>query len=100
MYAGNLPHELSESELKQEFAAFGAVDSVVIIKDKFNGTPKGFGFVEMPVRSEGEAAVAGLNEKEIKGRKIVVNEARPMSSRKSNNRNEKGGWNNNRHRSY
>ena len=97
MYVGNLPHEISEAELKQEFAAFGAVDSAVLIKDKFSGTPKGFGFVEMPVRAEGEAAVAGLNDKEIKGRKIVVNEARPMSSRKPNNR---GGWNNDRRRSY
>jgi RNA recognition motif-containing protein len=92
MYVGNLPHEITESELKQEFTAFGAVDSAVLIKDKFTGSPKGFGFVEMPVRSEAEAAVAGLNEKEIKGRKIVVNEARPMADRKSNRRN--GGWNN------
>jgi RNA recognition motif-containing protein len=85
MYIGNLPHDISESELKQEFAAFGAVDSTVLIKDKFSGTPKGFGFVEMPVRSEAEAAVAGLNDKEIKGRKIIVNEARPMPDRKSRN---------------
>ncbi len=86
MYIGNLPQDISESELKQEFAAFGAVDSAVLIKDKFSGTPKGFGFVEMPVRSEAEAAVAGLNDKEIKGRKIIVNEARPMPDRKSRDR--------------
>jgi RNA recognition motif-containing protein len=97
MYVGNLPHDITEDELKQEFSAFGAIDSAVLIKDKFTGSPKGFGFVEMPVRSEAEAAVAGLNEKELKGRKIVVNEARPMSSRKpSNDRRGGGRWNNNR----
>ncbi len=90
MYVGNLSRDISEDELRQEFAAFGAVDSVVLIKDKFSGTPKGFGFVEMPVRSEAEAAVAGLNDKELKGRKIVVNEARPMADRKSNNRGRGG----------
>lgn len=99
MYVGNLSRDISEDELRQEFVAFGAVDSVVLIKDKFSGTPKGFGFVEMPVRSEAEAAVAGLNDKELKGRKIVVNEARPMADRKSRKRGD-GNWNSNRRRSY
>ena len=90
MYVGNLSRDISEDELKTEFAAFGAVDSVVLIKDKFSGTAKGFGFVEMPVRSEAEAAIAGLNDKEIKGRKMVVNEARPMADRKSNDRSRSG----------
>jgi RNA recognition motif-containing protein len=85
-----LSRDISEDELKTEFAAFGAVDSVVLIKDKFSGTAKGFGFVEMPVRSEAEAAIAGLNDKEIKGRKMVVNEARPMADRKSNDRSRSG----------
>ena len=90
MYVGNLSRDISEDELKTEFAAFGAVDSVVLIKDKFSGTAKGFGFVEMPVRSEAEAAIAGLNDKEIKGRKMVVNAARPMADRKSNDRSRSG----------
>jgi RNA recognition motif-containing protein len=90
MYVGNLSRDISEDELKKEFAAFGAVDSAVLIKDKFSGTPKGFGFVEMPVRAEAEAAMAGLNDKEIKGRKIVVNEARPMADRKTNDRRRGG----------
>lgn len=90
MYVGNLSRDISEDELKQEFAAFGAIDSVVLIKDKFSGTAKGFGFVEMPVRSEAEAAIAGLNDKEVKGRKMVVNEARPMADRKSNDRSRGG----------
>jgi RNA recognition motif-containing protein len=90
MYVGNLSRDISEDELRQEFIAFGTVDSVVLIKDKFSGTPKGFGFVEMSVRTEAEAAIAGLNDKELKGRKIVVNEARPMADRKPNNRGRGG----------
>jgi RNA recognition motif-containing protein len=90
MYVGNLARDISEDELKQEFAAFGTVDSVALIKDKFTGTLKGFGFVEMPIKTEAEAAIAGLNDKEVKGRKIVVNEARPMADRKSNNRGRGG----------
>lgn len=86
MYVGNLSRDLLEDELRKEFTGFGAVDSVALIKDKFTGTLKGFGFVEMPVRLEAEAAVAGLNDKELKGRKMVVNEARPMTDRKSSNR--------------
>jgi RNA recognition motif-containing protein len=82
MYVGNLSRDISEDELKKEFAAFGTVDSVALIKDKFTGTAKGFGFVEMSVRSEAEAAIAGLNDKEVKGRKMVVNEARPMADRR------------------
>ena len=90
MYVGNLSRDITEDELKKEFAAFGAVDSVTLIKDKFTGTAKGFGFVEMSVQAEAQAAVAGLNDKELKGRKIVVNEARPMADRKSNDRGHGG----------
>ncbi|MGA3286659.1 MAG: RNA-binding protein [Bacteroidota bacterium] len=90
MYVGNLSRDISEDELKKEFAAFGAVESVTLIKDKFTGTAKGFGFVEMSVKSEAEAAIAGLNDKELKGRKMVVNEARPMADRKSNDRGRGG----------
>ncbi len=90
MYVGNLSRDLSEDEVRSEFEAFGRVDSVTLIKDKFSGMPKGFGFVEMPVRSEAEAAVAALNDKELKGRKIVVNEARPQTDRRSGDR-DRGG---------
>ena len=90
MYVGNLSRDITEDELRKEFAAFGAVESVTLIKDKFTGTLKGFGFVEMPVKSEADAALAGLNDKELKGRKIVVNEARPMADRKSNDRRRGG----------
>jgi RNA recognition motif-containing protein len=90
MYAGNLARDITEDELKKEFSAFGAVESVTLIKDKFTGTAKGFGFVEMPIQAEAQAAIAGLNDKELKGRKIVVNEARPMADRKSNDRGHGG----------
>jgi RNA recognition motif-containing protein len=90
MYVGNLSRDITEEELKKEFAAFGAVDSAILIKDKFTGTVKGFGFVEMPVQAEAVAAVAGLNDKELKGRKIVVNEARPMADRKPGGRGHGG----------
>jgi RNA recognition motif-containing protein len=90
MYAGNLSRDITEDELKAEFAVFGAVESVILIKDKFTGTAKGFGFVEMPIKAEADAAVAGLNDKEVKGRKMVVNEARPMADRKSNDRGRGG----------
>jgi RNA recognition motif-containing protein len=90
MYVGNLSRDITEDELKKEFAAFGTVDSATLIKDKFTGTAKGFGFVEMSVKSEADAAIAGLNDKEIKGRKIVVNEARPMTDRKSGDRGRGG----------
>ena len=81
IYIGNLSRDITEDEVRQEFAAFGSVDSVALIKDKFTGQLKGFGFVEMPVRSEAEAALAALNDKEIRGRKATVNEARPKTER-------------------
>jgi RNA recognition motif-containing protein len=98
MYVGNLSHDISEDEVRNEFASFGAVDSVALIKDKMTGTLKGFGFVEMPVRTEAEAAIAGLNEKEVKGRKMVVNEARPTTDRRSGDRGRGGFGGGNRSR--
>jgi RNA recognition motif-containing protein len=77
IYVGNLAHEASEDDVREAFAAFGQVDSVAIIKDKFTGDPRGFGFVEMPGREEALAAIAGLNGQPIKGRNVNVNEARP-----------------------
>jgi RNA recognition motif-containing protein len=77
IYVGNLSRELTEEELRQEFAAFGAVTSVNIIKDKYSGQSKGFGFVEMSSKSEAEAAIAGLKGKTLKERTLDVNEARP-----------------------
>lgn len=79
IYAGNLPYDLSEDELRQEFMAYGDVKSVTIPADKFSGRPKGFGFIEMESKSEAEAAIEGINGKMIKDRTIVVNEARPRT---------------------
>ena len=77
IYIGNLTYEVTEADLKQEFEAFGEVTSVSIIKDTYSGKSKGFGFVEMPKLTEGQAAITGLNGKQIKGRAVTVNGARP-----------------------
>ena len=79
IYVGNLSSEITEEELRQEFEAFGKVESVNIITDKISGRPKGFGFVEMASKSEAEAAITSLNGKTLKERTIVVNEARPRT---------------------
>ena len=79
IYVGNLSYEVTEDELRQEFAAYGEVTSISIPTDKYSGRPKGFGFVEMDSKSEGEAAINGLNGKVLKERTIVASEARPRS---------------------
>ena len=79
-----MPWGLSEEDLREAFEAFGEVASVKIIKDKFTGRSRGFGFVEMPNQEEGESAISSLNGKDLKGREIVVNQARPR-------RDEQGG---------
>ena len=79
IYVGNLSYDVTEEELRQEFKAFGEVESVSIITDKYSGRPKGFAFVEMPTVSEGQAAIAELNGKVVKERTMNVNEARPRS---------------------
>jgi RNA recognition motif-containing protein len=79
IYVGNLSFDMSEEELRKEFEAFGKVDSVNIIKDKFTDRSRGFAFVEMAVAEEGKAAVAALNGKDIKGRALNVSEARPKT---------------------
>ena len=77
IYVGNLAYEVSESDIRTEFEAFGEVTSVAIIKDNYSGQSKGFGFVEMPKLQEGQAAITGLNGKKLKERAITVNGARP-----------------------
>jgi len=79
IYVGNLSYQVSDDELRQEFAAFGAVNSASVVTDRYDNRPKGFGFVEMPVKSEAEAAIAGLNGKMLQDKALVVNEARPKS---------------------
>lgn len=77
IYVGNLSPEVTEEDLQQAFEAFGKVESANVIKDKFSGVSRGFGFVEMPAKAEGQAAIDGLNGKELKGQTLNVNEARP-----------------------
>jgi len=79
IYVGNLPYEVTEQELREEFATFGEVTSVNIVKDKYSGRPRGFGFVEMASVSQGQAAIAGLNGKTLKDQTLNVNAARPPS---------------------
>ena len=77
IYVGNLPFAATEEDVRQAFAAFGQVASVALIKDKMTGKPRGFGFVEMPVEAEANAAIQGLNGKNMMNRALVVNPARP-----------------------
>ena len=82
LYVGNLAREVTEDDLRQAFEAHGQVTTVNIIKDKFSGEPRGFGFVEMPGKAEATAAMEALNGQDIKGRSIIVNEARPREERR------------------
>jgi len=79
IYVGNLSRNVTEQELRQAFEAFGQVASATVIKDKFSGESKGFGFVEMPATAEAQAAIQGLNGKDLKGRNVNVSEARPRT---------------------
>ena len=80
IYVGNLSQDVTEEGLRQEFESFGKVSAATIIKDKFSGETRGFGFVEMPTNAEGEAAIKGMNGKEVNGKTLIVNEARPRAT--------------------
>jgi len=79
IYVGNLSRDVTEDDLRQAFEAFGEVSSVNIIKDRFTGESRGFGFVEMPTKTDAEAAITGMNGQDLKGRAVNVNEARPRA---------------------
>jgi len=81
IYVGNISRTASEQDLREAFQAFGEISSVAIIKDKFSGESRGFGFVEMPNKDEAEKAISSLNGKDLKGRSLTVNEARPRTDR-------------------
>ncbi len=91
IYIGNLSQEVKEEDLREAFSAFGRVESVNIIKDKFTAVSKGFGFVEMEAKSEAQAAMKELDGSELKGNNIVVNEARPRSDKRRGGGNRGGG---------
>ncbi|MFH1359805.1 MAG: RNA-binding protein [Candidatus Omnitrophota bacterium] len=78
IYIGNFSSDVTEDDLRQAFEKFGQVADVKLIKDKYSGESRGFGFIEMPSKKEAEEAMNGT--KELKGRMVVVNEARPRSS--------------------
>ena len=79
IYAGNLSFDMTEEELREEFASFGKVESVSIPADRYSGKSRGFAFVEMSSVSEAQSAIASLNGKSLKERTMVVNPARPRS---------------------
>jgi RNA recognition motif-containing protein len=91
IYVGNLSRDATEADVQKAFEAFGRVASVTIIKDRFSGVPRGFGFVDMPDKNEAESAIAGMNGKEFMGRALNVNEARPRTDRPGGGRRGGGG---------
>ena len=78
IYVGNMSYDVQEEDLREACGEFGQVDSATIIMDKFSGRSKGFGFIEMASKEEGQAAIEGMNGKDLKGRALNVNEARPQ----------------------
>ena len=88
IYVGNLSYEVTEEDLKEAFEGFGEVETIRVLKDKYTGRSKGFGFVEMASKAEGQSAIDGLNGKELKGRALNVNEARPRTE----SRGSRGGY--------
>lgn len=101
IYVANISQDVTEDELHQTFAAFGQVKSAALIRDRDSGQLRGFGFVEMPSQDEAKAAIAALNGKDVKGKALQVNEARPKSDKKpgggyggrgGSGGGSKGGW--------
>jgi RNA recognition motif-containing protein len=95
LYVGNLTFHISGADLEQLFSEFGTVESAQVIQDRDTGRSKGFGFVEMG--SEAQAAIQGLHDKEINGRRLTVNEAKPREPRSGGGgygggRGRSGGW--------
>ncbi|MBA7652296.1 hypothetical protein ES703_60126 [subsurface metagenome] len=91
IYVGNLSRDVSDSDIQKAFEAFGKVASVNIIKDKFSGESRGFGFVDMPSKDEAQAAITGMSGKEFMGRALNVNEARPRTDRSDRGGGGRGG---------
>jgi RNA recognition motif-containing protein len=92
IYVGNLSSDVTGDDLRQAFEAFGQVESASVITDKFSGESRGFGFVEMPSKDEATAALAGMNGKDIKGKAVSVNEAKPKTDRGGGGGGGRGGY--------
>ncbi len=88
LYVANLSQDVNDEDLRKTFEVYGQVTSAKVITDRYSGDSRGFGFVEMPVKTEGLEAISGLNSQEIKGRNLVVSEARP---KRDNRRSSRGG---------
>jgi len=82
IYVGNLSRDVVDDDLLQAFKEFGEVKSAAVLKDRYTGEARGFGFVEMPNKEEAEKAIQAMNSKDLKGRHIIVNEARPPKDKK------------------
>ena len=91
IYVGNLSPEVSEEDLNGLFAEYGQVSSAKVIRDMFSQESRGFGFVEMPGQAEAQKAIENLNTYDLKGKKLVVNEARPRRDRRGGGRGRGGG---------
>jgi len=91
IYVGNLSHQATEDDLRKAFEAFGQVESANIIKDKFSGESRGFGFVQMPSKQEAQKAIEQMNGTDLMGRAINVNEARPRADRSGGRGGGRGG---------
>ena len=81
IYVGNLPYSVTDDDLREVFSEFGELASAEVIKDKYSGQSKGFGFVDMPNNSEADQAIKALNDQPLKGRNLTVNEAKPRAER-------------------
>ena len=81
LYVGNLAYQIGDADLEQLFSEFGTVESAQVIQDRDTGRSKGFGFVEMSSEAEAQAAIQGLHDQEVNGRRLTVNEARPREPR-------------------
>jgi RNA recognition motif-containing protein len=91
IYVGNLSRDVVDEDLRQAFEEFGQVESINLIKDRFTGESRGFGFVEMPSKDEAQSAIEGMNGKDLKGRAVNVNEARPRTERRGGRSGGRGG---------
>ncbi len=100
IYVGNLPFDLTEEELREEFTPFGKIESVAIPTDRYSGRSRGFAFIEMPTVSEGQAAIAALNGKTLKERTLNVSAARPRSDNRGGGGGGGGGSYGERNRRY
>ena len=82
IYVGNLSYDMTEDDLRQAFGSHGEVTSVNIIRDRFSGESRGFGFVEMGSQEDAETAIANMNGTDLKGRTLKVNQARPRTEQR------------------